>query len=181
MCSYGTGVRLPALWEKIVKFYPGVWDAFCFHVSPNVLDLEAILLYIIRRSFSCLRPRQIVRWLGCVVCMSKHQAFLPSCQRSNNIHVHLSDQRITSLLCFLLHLHSYIEPSFKLLHCTGYSVSLALDCLVSDKDPRGQNVSLQFTPCYVIAQHRPYSIEHRSTEPLPHHQELICKSLNLPI
>ena len=30
-------------------------------------------------------------------------------------------------------------------------------CVVADKDPRGWNVSLQFIPCYVIAQHRPRS------------------------
>ena len=31
-------------------------------------------------------------------------------------------------------------------------------CLVTDEDPQGRNISLQFTPCYVIAQQRHHSM-----------------------
>ena len=63
-------------------------------------------------------------------------------------------------------------------------VSHALNCLVTDEDPQCQNVSLQFSPCYVIAQHRLCSVERRSMS-LYHITKsssgLICKSLNLPV
>ena len=63
-------------------------------------------------------------------------------------------------------------------------ISHALNCLVTDEDPRCRNVSLQYTPCYVIAQHRLCSVERRSMS-LYHITKsssgLICKSLNLPI
>ena len=39
------------------------------------------------------------------------------------------------------------------------SVTKQCDCSVTDEDPWGQNVSLQFTlPCYVTAQQRPCSV-----------------------
>ena len=33
---------------------------------------------------------------------------------------------------------------------------------VTDEDPKGQSVLLQYTPCYVIAQQHPYSVYRHS-------------------
>ena len=57
-----------------------------------------------------------------------------------------------------------------------------LNSLVTVKDPQGLNtcISLQFTPCYVIGQHCPHSIERRSMS-LYHITKGIYNSLNLPI
>ena len=61
----------PALWQKIIM-----------HLGPGQL-------HVIGRSLSHLRPCQKIRWLGCMVCMSKHLAFLHFFMSKFNQHMYI--------------------------------------------------------------------------------------------
>ena len=58
--------------------------------------LEANLVHVMGRSLSRLRPWQIIRWLGCVVHMSKHLAFIHSFMSKFNLHMCLLHIHLTN-------------------------------------------------------------------------------------
>ena len=58
--------------------------------------MEANLLHVMGRSLSRLRPWQIIRWLGCVVRMSKHLAFIHSFMSKFNLHMCLLHIHLTN-------------------------------------------------------------------------------------
>ena len=58
--------------------------------------LEANLVHVRGRSLSRLRPCQIIRWLSCVVHMSKHLAFIHSFMSKFNLHMCLMRIHLTN-------------------------------------------------------------------------------------